>query len=67
MDERHTDADGIRLRVAETTASPGHIISCHPFLYHAPSQNHSGVPRFMCNQKTPLKARMNYQPRAIPR
>ncbi|MBM7565030.1 hypothetical protein [Paenibacillus sacheonensis] len=60
MDEWHTDADGFKLRVAETTASPGDIILCHPFLYHAPSQNHSGIPRFMCNQKTPLKARMNY-------
>ncbi|AZN41800.1 phytanoyl-CoA dioxygenase family protein [Paenibacillus albus] len=60
MDEWHTDEDGFQLRVAETTASPGDIILCHPFLYHAPSQNHSGSPRFMCNQKTPLKERMNY-------
>ncbi|MFC4812522.1 hypothetical protein [Paenibacillus sp. GCM10023250] len=56
----HTDADGFQLRVAETTASPGDVILCHPFLYHTPSQNHSGVPRFMCNQKTPLKERMNF-------
>ncbi|QHW32943.1 hypothetical protein GZH47_20525 [Paenibacillus rhizovicinus] len=60
MDEWHTDADGFRLRVAETTASPGDIILCHPFLYHTPSQNHSGNPRFMCNQKTPLKERMHF-------
>ncbi|SEO65230.1 phytanoyl-CoA dioxygenase family protein [Paenibacillus sp. OV219] len=60
MDEWHVDTDGFKLRVAETSASPGDIILCHPFLYHAASQNHSGSPRFMCNQKTPLKERMNF-------
>ncbi|MBB6735268.1 phytanoyl-CoA dioxygenase family protein [Cohnella zeiphila] len=60
MNNWHTDADGFKLRVVETTASPGDVILCHPFLYHAASQNHSGVPRFMCNQKTPLKERMNF-------
>jgi hypothetical protein len=59
MNSWHTDADGIRLRVVETTASPGDVILCHPFLYHAASQNHSGIPRFMCNRTTPLKDRMN--------
>ncbi|QGQ99400.1 hypothetical protein EHS13_33335 [Paenibacillus psychroresistens] len=59
MDSWHTDADGIRMRVVETTASPGDVILCHPFLYHAASQNHSGIPRFMCNKTTPLKERMN--------
>jgi hypothetical protein len=54
----HTDADGFRMRVIETTASPGDVILCHPFLYHTPSQNHSGVPRFMCNRTTPLTERM---------
>jgi hypothetical protein len=54
----HTDKDGFKLRVAETTGSPGDVILCHPFLYHTASQNHSGVPRFMCNRTTPLKERM---------
>ncbi|REE87410.1 phytanoyl-CoA dioxygenase PhyH [Paenibacillus taihuensis] len=59
MDTWHTDADGIRLRVVETTGSPGDVILCHPFLYHTASQNHNRVPRFMCNRTTPLKERMN--------
>ncbi|MFC5531436.1 phytanoyl-CoA dioxygenase family protein [Cohnella yongneupensis] len=59
MNTWHTDENGFRLRVVETTASPGDIILCHPFLYHAASQNHSGVPRFMCNKTTPLTERMN--------
>jgi hypothetical protein len=54
----HTDENGFRLRVIETTGSPGDVILCHPFLYHTPSQNHSGVPRFMCNRTTPLNERM---------
>jgi hypothetical protein len=57
----HTDEDGFQLRVTETTGSPGDVILCHPFLYHAASQNHSGVPRFMCNRTTPLKERMQLQ------
>ncbi|MGG1551845.1 hypothetical protein [Paenibacillus ferrarius] len=56
---QHTEVDGIRLRVIETTSSPGDVILCHPFLYHAWSQNHSGNTRFMCNRTTPLKERMN--------
>jgi hypothetical protein len=54
----HTDADGVRLKVTETTGSPGDIFLCHPFLFHAASQNHLGVPRFMCNRTTPLKDRL---------
>jgi hypothetical protein len=50
-----TDSDGVRLRVLETTGGPGDVILCHPFLYHAASQNHSGVVRFMCNRTTELK------------
>ncbi|MDQ2732490.1 MAG: hypothetical protein M3Y56_12590 [Armatimonadota bacterium] len=46
------------LLVEEAVASPGDVYLCHPFLYHAPSQNHSGVPRFMCNRTTPLRERM---------
>jgi hypothetical protein len=56
----YTDADGTRLRVAETTAAAGDVFLCHPFLYHASAQNLSGVPRFMCNRTTPLKERMNF-------
>ncbi|ANE45929.1 hypothetical protein SY83_06080 [Paenibacillus swuensis] len=54
------DAEGVRLRVVETTGSPGDVILCHPFLYHAPSANHAGTPRFMCNRTTPLKDRMEF-------
>lgn len=53
-----TDADGITLRVIETTASAGDVILCHPFLFHATAQNLSGVPRFMCNRTTPLHERL---------
>ncbi|NBD27765.1 phytanoyl-CoA dioxygenase family protein [Paenibacillus glycinis] len=59
MEQTHVDASGVRLRVAETPASPGDVLLCHPFLYHCASQNHSGVPRFMCNRATPLVRRMN--------
>jgi hypothetical protein len=50
-----TDSEGVRLRVVETTGGPGDVFLCHPFLYHAASQNHSGVVRFMCNRTTALK------------
>jgi hypothetical protein len=61
MRSDYVDADGTRLRVAEITASPGDVFLCHPFLYHSSSQNHSGVPRFMCNRTTPLKEKMRFQ------
>lgn len=56
-----TDSEGVRLRVLETTGGPGDAILCHPFLYHTASQNHSGVPRFMCNRTTTIKERMKFQ------
>ena len=59
MDQDGKDDVGQPLRVVEATASPGDVYLCHPFLYHAASQNHSGVPRFMCNRTTPLRDRMN--------
>jgi len=59
MNRDYIDADGFRLRVRETTGRPGDAILCHPFLYHASSQNKIGVPRFMCNRTTPLKERLN--------
>ena len=59
MEQDGQDDTGQPLRVMEATASPGDVYLCHPFLYHAASQNHSGVPRFMCNRTTPLKERMN--------
>ncbi|MCM3409566.1 phytanoyl-CoA dioxygenase family protein [Metabacillus litoralis] len=59
MENPYVDEDGIKLKVIETTGSPGDVILCHPFLYHAASQNHSGVPRFMCNRTTPLTERIN--------
>ncbi len=59
MNRTITDDWGTSLHVSETVAAPGDVIFCHPFLYHAASQNHSGVPRFMCNRTTPLSAPMN--------
>lgn len=57
----YTDEDGTVLRIVETQAKAGDVILCHPFLYHAPSQNHKHFPRFMCNRTTPLKERMNFR------
>ena len=59
MQQSHPDEIGKPLRVVEATAAPGDVYLCHPFLYHAASQNHSGVPRFMCNRTTPLKDSLN--------
>jgi hypothetical protein len=59
MNGHYTDANGFRLRVVETTGLAGDVFLCHPFLYHAASQNHSGTPRFMCNRTTPLADRLN--------
>jgi hypothetical protein len=56
----HIDVDGAPLRVVELTASPGDVFLCHPFLYHAASQNHAGRPRFMCNRHTPLTEPMQF-------
>jgi hypothetical protein len=58
MNNVYRDPDGYNLRVAETTGSPGDVIFCHPFLFHASAPNLSGKPRFMCNKTTPLKERM---------
>jgi len=54
MNEAWVDEDGTELRVVEITGSPGDVILAHPFMFHSPSFNHSDVPRFMCNRKTPL-------------
>lgn len=54
MDEIYTDEYGTNLRVVEITGSPGDVFLAHPFMFHSPSFNHSGTPRFMCNRKTPL-------------
>lgn len=59
MENTFVDSDGTRLRVAETTASVGDVLLCHPFVYHSSSQNHSGVPRFICNRTAALKEPMN--------
>jgi hypothetical protein len=61
MGSTHVDVDNAPLRVVELTASPGDIILCHPFLYHAASPNHSGRPRFMCNRHTPLTEPMRFR------
>jgi hypothetical protein len=60
MGQTTVDEDGTSLRVVEPTASPGDVLLCHPFLYHAASQNHLGVPRFICNRTTPLKEKMRF-------
>ncbi len=60
MQTTFTDEHGVRLRVIETQAQAGDVILCHPFLYHAAAQNHSGNPRFMCNRTTPLVEDMNF-------
>jgi hypothetical protein len=61
MEQETVDEYGTRLRVVETTGSPGDVIFCHPFLYHAASQNHLGEPRFMCNRTTPLREPMQLE------
>jgi hypothetical protein len=69
MEQETVDEHDTRLRVIETGGEPGDVIFCHPFLYHTASQNHLGVPRFMCNRTTPLREKMmlergdsNYSP-----
>jgi hypothetical protein len=61
MDEEFVDDHGTRLRVVEVTANAGDVILCHPLLYHAASQNHAGIPRFMCNRTTPLRENMQLE------
>lgn len=61
MNKEYTDGCGIRLKVVETTGSPGDIILGHPFLYHAASQNHSGIPRFLCNNLTAIREKLNFR------
>ncbi|MNG22685.1 hypothetical protein D3C84_1071990 [compost metagenome] len=60
MNQFWSDDDGFKLRVVEVTGDPGDVILCHPFLYHASSQNHSGQVRFLCNRTTPLVEHMNF-------
>lgn len=52
------DDSGRSLRVVELKGEPGDVYFCHPFLYHAASQNHSGIPRFLCNRIGTLNDRM---------
>ncbi|MDQ0899492.1 hypothetical protein [Paenibacillus sp. V4I7] len=59
MNNDYVDANGVTLCVLETTGGPGDVVLCHPFLYHASSQNLNGIPRFMCNRTTPLRERLN--------
>lgn len=59
MEQVHTDAANDQLRIVETTGKAGDVYLCHPFLFHAASQNHNRIPRFMCNRTSPLKQRMN--------
>lgn len=57
--ETTVDDDGIPLRVVDTTANPGDVILCHPFLFHATSHNRRRIPRFMCNRTAELRERMH--------
>lgn len=59
MNTTHVDPNGYELRVIETTGKPGDVMLCHPFVFHARSQNHLRIPRFMCNRTTPLTEPMN--------
>ncbi|WP_274648706.1 hypothetical protein [Paenibacillus humicola] len=59
MNNAYRDPAGFELRVVETMGRPGDVMLCHPFLFHARSQNHLRIPRFMCNRTTPLKEPMN--------
>lgn len=58
MHSIYEDETGDRLRVVETSGEAGDVFLCHPFLVHAASPNHSGVPRFMCNRTASLKERI---------
>lgn len=58
MNQVTVDNKGNKLRVVETTGAPGDVILGHPFVFHAASQNHSGKPRFMCNNQAPLFDKM---------
>lgn len=58
LETSYVDEQQTTLRVVETIGTAGDIFLCHPFLYHCSSQNHSGIPRFMCNRTTPLTERM---------
>lgn len=60
INQTFVDDHGTELHVLETTAEAGDVFLCHPFLYHAASQNLSGIPRFMCNRTTPLRERLNF-------
>jgi hypothetical protein len=60
MNHEYEDPDGYKLRVVETTGEAGDMFLCHPFLYHAPSDNKLGIPRFMCNRVAPTRERMNF-------
>ena len=42
----------------EVTGKAGTLIILHPFMLHASSQNHSGVPRFMSNPPVILREHM---------
>ncbi len=61
MNTVYRDPAGFDLRVVETTGKPGDVMLCHPFVFHARSQNHLRIPRFMCNRTTPLSEPMNLQ------
>ena len=60
MENEFMDDYGSRLLVKEAVGEPGDIYLCHPFLFHAASQNHLHRPRFMCNKTSPLREPMQF-------
>jgi hypothetical protein len=44
----------------EWTGNAGDVVLIHPFMLHAVSQNHSGVPRFITNPALSLAEPMNF-------
>src|SRR5207244_12751812 len=60
MHRTFEDDKGFRLHIVEATAAAGDIFLCHPFLFHCRSQNHLGIPRFLCNRTTPLYEPMRF-------
>ena len=61
MNATFTDEFATELRVIELTGEPGDVYLGHPLMFHSPSFNHSGAPRFMCNRKTPLFEDMKFE------
>jgi hypothetical protein len=60
MNKVSVDSEGNQLRVVETTGRAGDVILGHPFIFHSASQNKSGKPRFICNNRAPLLDKLEF-------